>query len=121
MVASIQLKTVDERMPYYKLFHNGVPCKLAIKELKEGEGGKCEVAFDFIPVEPTPADTVAFERMLVTMGFKVSVMDQNQRATLRAVWNMRGIVDAEAVASASAGEDTVGLERAVGSILRNSK
>lgn len=108
-------------MPYYKLFHNGVPCKLAIKEIKEGEGGKADIMFDFIPVEPTPPDTVAFERMMVMFGIKVSLMDQNQRAALRVAWNARGIADAEAVASASAGEDAVATERAVAAILRNSK
>lgn len=110
-------------MPYYKLFHNGVPCKLAIKEITPGEGedAKCEVTFDFIPVEPTPPDTVAFERMMVMFGIKVSLMDQNQRAALRVAWNARGIVDAEAVASASAGEDAVSTERAVAAILRSSK
>jgi hypothetical protein len=119
MVTTIHLQRAD--MPYYKLFHNGRPCTLALKSVQDKRDGKSELTFDFVPCEPTPADTVAFERELVRMGIRVSDMDVKVRRTLIAVWNARGLVDAEAVHAESADQDQVGVTSAVAAILRSSR
>lgn len=121
MTTIIHLPKID--MPHYKLFHNGRPCTLHLKAVtpRDDGSGEADFEFDFIPRKPTPADIVAFEREMIRMGIRLSEMDIKTKDTLRAVWNARGIVDAEAVAAASGGEGQVDVGDAVDSILRNGR
>lgn len=107
-------------MPQYVLFQNGRACTLKLKGFKKREGSDIhDFEFDFVPRKPTPAEQVAFERELFRLGVRTSDLDIKLKKVLRAVWNARGIMDAEAVQEASKDEDEMTVTAAVGAILRN--